>query len=112
MDADEAIAEALANNQHKTVKAAALFVRSMIVINNAKADADAKSTAIADLRKALDTAPDADFMGRGEGILFEEDHLQVGKNAPDIEGRDLDGVEFALSDYKGKVVLLDFWGNW
>ena len=24
----------------------------------------------------------------------------------------LDGVAFKLSDYKGKVVFLDFWGDW
>jgi peroxiredoxin len=32
--------------------------------------------------------------------------------APDIEGQDLDGVSFQLSDYRGKVVVLDFWGHW
>jgi len=37
---------------------------------------------------------------------------QVGKKAPEISGPDTDGVKFKLSDYKGKVVLLDFWGNW
>ena len=35
-----------------------------------------------------------------------------GEVAPDIRGVDLDGVAFKLSDYKGKVVLLDFWGDW
>jgi hypothetical protein len=44
--------------------------------------------------------------------LFEIRHLAVGKVAPDIAGDDLDGVAFKLSDYRGKVVLLDFWGNW
>jgi hypothetical protein len=38
--------------------------------------------------------------------------LRVGKPAPDIKAPDLDGKEFKLSDYRGKVVLLDFWGNW
>jgi hypothetical protein len=38
--------------------------------------------------------------------------LQIGKEAPEIAGKDLDGKEFKLSDYRGKVVLLDFWGNW
>ena len=32
--------------------------------------------------------------------------------APDIRGVDLDGVAFQLSDYKGKVVFLWFWGDW
>jgi hypothetical protein len=38
--------------------------------------------------------------------------LRVGKEAPDIAAGDLDGKDFKLSDYRGKVVLLDFWGNW
>lgn len=36
----------------------------------------------------------------------------VGAMAPDIVGVDLDGAEFKLSDYRGKVVMLDFWGDW
>ena len=36
----------------------------------------------------------------------------VGCTAPDIEGVDLDGVAFKLSDYKGKVLFVDFWGDW
>jgi hypothetical protein len=38
--------------------------------------------------------------------------IRVGKEAPEIKGPDLDGKDFKLSDYRGKVVLLDFWGNW
>jgi AhpC/TSA family len=38
--------------------------------------------------------------------------LAVGNLAPDIENEDLDGETFKLSDYRGKVVMLDFWGNW
>ncbi|MBL8693330.1 MAG: redoxin domain-containing protein [Planctomycetes bacterium] len=44
--------------------------------------------------------------------LFEMRNLVVGKTAPDIVGEDLDGAAFKLSDYRGKVVVLDFWGNW
>jgi cytochrome oxidase Cu insertion factor (SCO1/SenC/PrrC family) len=36
----------------------------------------------------------------------------IGKVAPDIEGVDVDGKKFKLSDYRGKVVVLDFWGDW
>ena len=38
--------------------------------------------------------------------------FEVGMLAPEIEGEDLDGVPFKLSDYRGKVVVLDFWGHW
>lgn len=44
--------------------------------------------------------------------LFRMRHLQPQQKAPEIEGPDLDGVPFRLSDYRGKVVLLSFWGHW
>lgn len=46
---------------------------------------------------------------RVTGELFEIRKLRVGNVAPDIEGEDQDGKRFKLSDYRGKVVLLDFW---
>lgn len=36
----------------------------------------------------------------------------IGKPAPATQGTDADGATFRLSDSLGKVVLLDFWGNW
>jgi hypothetical protein len=39
-------------------------------------------------------------------------NFDIGKVAPDIEGEDLSGVKFKLSDYRGKVVVIDFWGDW
>ncbi len=47
-----------------------------------------------------------------EKDLFEIRHLGLGKAAPEITGQDADGKAFKLSDYRGKVVLLDFWGQW
>jgi AhpC/TSA family len=46
---------------------------------------------------------------RAQAELYEIRNLGVGKVAPDIEGDDQDGKRFKLSDYRGKVVLLDFW---
>jgi hypothetical protein len=54
--------------------------------------------------------PDGGTVGeRAKAELFAVRHLCVGKQAPDIEGEDQDGKRFKLSDYRGKVVLLDFW---
>lgn len=47
-----------------------------------------------------------------KNAVFEMENLVVGKTAPDIAGEDIEGVAFHLSDYRGKVVLLDFWGHW
>ena len=46
---------------------------------------------------------------KAKSELYELRHLSLGKSAPDIEGQDQDGQQFALSDYRGKVVLLYFW---
>lgn len=47
-----------------------------------------------------------------KSAIFEIQHLGVGKTAPEIEGEDLDGVKFKLGDYRGKAVMLTFWGSW
>ncbi|MGC8640971.1 MAG: TlpA family protein disulfide reductase, partial [Isosphaeraceae bacterium] len=36
----------------------------------------------------------------------------IGKPAPPIEGTDVDGKTVRLADFKGKVVLVDFWATW
>lgn len=54
----------------------------------------------------------ADLAKLVEGEIFELERLQIGMEVPDIEGEDVDGVKFKLSDYRGKVVVIDFWGDW
>jgi thiol-disulfide isomerase/thioredoxin len=57
-------------------------------------------------------------LARGE--LYEMHHLGIEKVltgierklAPDINGEDADGRPFRLSEYRGKVVVLTFSGNW
>ena len=38
--------------------------------------------------------------------------LNIGDIAPDLKFKNKDGKEYALSDLKGKIVLLDFWASW
>jgi hypothetical protein len=70
------------------------------------------------LEEVADKYADIVFAGErtmgeiAENELFALRNLAIGKTAPDIEGQDLDGVDFKLSDYRGKVVMLDFWGDW
>jgi len=45
-------------------------------------------------------------------LRYKVTHLVVGCEAPEIEGVDHDGKQFRLSEFRGKVVLLPFWGFW
>lgn len=47
-----------------------------------------------------------------KSTIYAIQNLKVGGTAPEIAANDLDGVPFKLSDYRGKAVLLDFWGYW
>jgi len=65
----------------------------------------------ADKYAAVKTAFDGPVGRKAESELFDLRSLSVGKAAPEIKGTDQDGKPFKLSDYKGKVVLLDFWSE-
>ena len=47
-----------------------------------------------------------------EARLDDWHNLAVGKPAPEIKGIDVHGKPLTLSDYRGKVVALVFWGTW
>jgi len=53
-----------------------------------------------------------DLGGIASGELFARRNLAVGKVAPEVEGTDHEGKTFKLSDFRGKVVVLTFSGNW
>ena len=65
----------------------------------------------ADKYADVKTAFDGSVGRKAKNELFDLRYLSVGTAAPEIEGIDQDGKHFKLSDYKGKVVLLDFWSE-
>lgn len=96
-----------------------LSAKSFALFNVAKKDAEnpaTKDAAVASIKKLIASAelkeknPNLHKMIKSE--LFVIENLSIGSAAPDIVGNDQDDKEFKLSDYKGKVVLLDFWGIW
>jgi hypothetical protein len=78
-----------------------------------------REKAVAEIEAVLERAveeygevklPDGGMVAeRANAELFAIRNLSVGQQAPEIEGEDQDGARFKLSDYRGKVVLLDFW---
>lgn len=77
----------------------------------------AKTPAIAARRVALEDElirrwPESQEAQRLLGRRFSEQNLQIGMVAPEFAGQDVDGRTIRLSDYRGKLVVLDFWGFW
>jgi len=95
-------------------KAAAAYVLSYKL---RRAGEDQQEKRVEYLRAVVEHAGDLEFRGRSikaaaEGELFAAENLGIGKEAPEIEGEDTAGEAFKLSDYRGKVVVIDFWGDW
>lgn len=71
------------------------------------------STAVeAPLREIVAKYAATRYAETAKGILATLGNLSIGKTAPEIVGEDQDGKPFKLSSYRGKVVVLDFWGFW
>lgn len=81
--------------------------------NASKSDREAAKKRSGELfREMAREFPKHDRTREAEGFIFELDNLQIGMKAPEISGEDADGKTIKLSDFKGKVVVIDFWGFW
>lgn len=49
---------------------------------------------------------------RADGAAAFPQVTEVNRPAPDFQLQTLDGATVNLSDYRGKIVLLNFWGTW
>jgi thiol-disulfide isomerase/thioredoxin len=65
-------------------------------------------TTLALLEAIAKNNPNAETRAKAEKILS----LSVGHKAPEATSEDLNGKKVQLSDYKGKVVVLDIWATW
>lgn len=79
-------------------------------------DEATRKEGLAEMKKLV-TSPDLEkmapeFLAHAKGEILAAEKLSIGSTAPDIVGTDHDGKEFKLSDYRGQVVLVHFWGIW
>lgn len=111
-EADAFLGKVVAQSPHAEARAWAMYWRAMTMQRGKDVADDRKAEAQRLLDGAEVLAAGTPLAERIAAPRFEKERLQIGMVAPDIEGEDLDGVAFRLSDYRGKVVVLDFWGFW
>ncbi|HJZ93055.1 MAG TPA: TlpA disulfide reductase family protein [Gemmataceae bacterium] len=110
---------------NKEVQAVALYYNALaldakIGRNEGRASeeniAKAQAEAVAMMEKAVKVAPDVkignETLAKAAAVELVSLRMRVGNPVPNIEGTDLDGKKVKLSNYRGKVVLFDFWATW
>lgn len=109
----------LEKNPSPEVQANACFALAMLLKDQANDGADEQAGAEADrLFERVITdygqvkAGGQKLADRAQPELVELRLFGVGKEAPEIEGQDMNGQQMKLSDHRGEVVVLVFWGTW
>lgn len=62
--------------------------------------------------KLSPTLADCPYVKDLDGIIGKLERVQIGQVAPEFSLPDTAGVTVALSSFRGKYVLLDFWASW
>lgn len=112
-EAQAFLATVVEKSEVKEARGSALYVQAMQMERDpAKAE---QYKAIVEKLNAEHA--DLEVRGRKVAAMMKatveaKEKLAIGKPAPEIIGKDADGNEMKLSDYKGKIVVLDFWGDW
>lgn len=107
---DELLRELVAGTKVPATRAAALAARAAIL--TARPDAASKQEQDRIWRELAEKHADTPAGAAAKGRLFQAESLAVGKTPPDVAATDTDGKAFKLSDYRGKVLVLEFWGFW
>jgi hypothetical protein len=100
------LADVVARSPHQNVKGAAALALGQIHVRESPKEAEKFFNVV------IHQYGTAEQKQTAKSELFEMQNLAIGKVAPEIEGEDVDGKKFKLGDYRGKVVVLDFWGDW
>lgn len=105
------------DNPDKDAKAAATFNLAFTLYSSDempgnKAKSRDRDRAVELFRSMAKDFPGTDAAKHAASYVYEIENLQIGMKAPDFSGTDVDGKTIKLSDFKGKVVVIDFWGYW
>jgi hypothetical protein len=112
--AEKKLRRLMEKNSEESVKLGAKMGLASILKNKDEASQPEAEKLLQSVIDEFGKAPDKTlFVEQAKEELSEiQGPRGLGKAAPDIGSDDLDAKAFKLSDYKGKVILLDFWGFW
>jgi hypothetical protein len=112
IDAVEPRMRRLIDQSPEQDRAGLLFGLGDALCGAAGDDAALRERGLACLREVEERWPASEQASSAKGRLFRYTKLLVGMPCPDFETVDADGTPFKLSDYRGKVTVIGFWGFW
>ena len=112
----EGLRGVVAKSEVPHVRAAAFVLQAELLLAGEEGDAapevSARERALELLERAATEDPASEWGERAEQTAYSLRYLSVGSLAQDFEGTTFEGETFRLSDHRGKVVVLDFFGFW
>ncbi len=94
----------------QATRASALAARSALL--SVRTDPASRTEYERIVRELAEKHADTPAGANAKGRLFQAQYLVPGKAPPDVEAVDTDGKPLRLADYRGKVLVLEFWGFW
>lgn len=88
-----------------------LFMKAMLYKEVLSDDAKVADL-LAVLQKDFPETPAAKDAATMLAAIKKQAEMAVGKVFPDFQEKDLEGEPLSISNYKGKIVLVDFWATW
>jgi peroxiredoxin len=108
--------------RHKDEKSEAVVQVLLAKVNLYLQVLDQPEKAIAVLKQIKQDFPDVQINGDTDNLIKAlqkmaaarkiQASLVVGASFPDFNEKDIDGKPLSIANYKGKVVLIDFWATW
>lgn len=111
-NAEKFLRTLMEKNPSEQIKAQATYTLGSLLKNRSAEGSNSKEAEELFERVVSTYAAEKELVKSAKGQLFEMRNLAIGKVAPEIEGEDVNGKKFKLTEYRGRVVVLDFWGDW
>jgi hypothetical protein len=109
----------LKKNPDREVKAAAMFNLAYTLWMGGPGAPTGGNQRAADKQRARDLFrtvtkdyPESELAEEAKDFLKQLEQLEIGLRAPEVAGTDANGRSVRLSQFKGRVVVLLFWGYW
>ncbi len=108
--ADELLRTLKENTTVRATRAAALAARSSLLMGRTDPASRAADEKL--LREIVREYSDLPVGDVAQGRLFRIENLAPGKTPPDVQALDTEGRALRLSEYRGRVLVVEFWGFW